>query len=434
MNPEMIGWLGIIVFLGLLFMGIPIAFVLAFVGFFGYLSISGLAPALKTTGLTFFSSVASYGFSVVPLFLLMGYFAYHSGIISDLYEAAKKWLGHIPGGLAISTIFGGAAFGAVSSSGIASTATLARITIPEMIKGGVDRKLAYGVVASAGPLAQMIPPSVLMIMYAIIAEQPIGELLIAGIIPGILIATLYVLMIYVRVKLQPSLALPQPKEPLKVRISSLRNVWGVFILGVVVIGGIYSGIFTPNEAGAVGAFVALLLLIIMKRLNKDVMKNSILETVKTTSTVFFILGSSFLFGYFLSITRIPMKLSALLTSLPVDPLIIMIGIILMYLILGMFVDMLAAMFITLPIILPAVAAMGYDLIWFGVIMVFLAEVSLVTPPLGLSLFIIKGTLPDSDFKEVIRGSIPFIVLDLIIIALFLAFPEIITFLPSLMAQ
>lgn len=432
LSAETLGWIGLIAFAVLLFTGVPIAYILTFIGFVGYVFASGLLPALKISGLTFFSSIASYSFSVVPLFLLMGYFAYHAGIVSDIYTAAKKWIGHVPGGLAISTIIGGAGFGAVSGSGIASTTTLARVTIPEMIKGGVEKKLAYGVVASAGPLAQMIPPSTLLVMYAIIAEQPVGKLLIAGILPGLLTAALYCLMVYIRVKINPSLAKPVEKAPLKERLGSLTRIWAFLLIAFIVIFGIYTGIFTPNEAGAIGAFGAFCLAWLMKRLNKHVLVDSLLETVRTTSMVFFILGASFIFSYFLSVSRIPFVMSEFLTELPVPPIVLICGIVLMYLILGMFVDMLAAMFITLPILLPAIDALGFDLIWFGVLIVFLAEVALVTPPLGLSLFIIKGVVPDSELKDIVLGSISFIAVDLIVIALLICFPQIATFLPNMM--
>jgi len=432
LSPELIGCIGVIGLLILLFLKIPIAYVLAFVGFIGYWLISGLSQAMSITGMTFYSTIASYGFSVVPLFLIMGYFAFHTGMITNLFSAARKGIGHIPGGLALATIAGGAGFGAVSGSGIASTATLARVTIPEMVKGGVDRKLAYGVVASAGPLAQMIPPSIMMVMYAIIAEQPVGALLIGGILPGVLTALAYMMMVYIRVKINPSLAQPVKRASWGERISSLNGLKGFLFLGIIIIVGIYTGIFTPTEAGAVGAFVAFLMLLFQKKLAKAALRDSIIETVKTTSMVFFIVASAFLFGNFLGITRLPTHISTFLTELPVPPIIILIGIVIMYLILGMFIDMLAAMFLTLPIILPAIEALGFDLVWFGVLLVFLAEVALVTPPFGISLFIIKGTQENSDYKEIVQGCMPFIFVDLVMIALFIAFPWIITFLPSLM--
>ncbi|GAB3794096.1 TRAP transporter large permease [Virgibacillus kimchii] len=432
MSSEMIGWIGIIVMLILLFARVHVAFVLAFVGFLGYWYINDLNSALSIMGDTLYSVINNYNFSVVPLFLLMGYFAFYSGIVSQLFNSSKKWVGHFPGGLAQATVVGGAGFGAASGSGFASTATLARITIPEMIKSGVDPKLAYGVVASVGPLAQMIPPSIMMIMFAIIAEQPISSLLIGGIFPGLLAAGIYMLVIIILVKRKPSLAPVMKKASIKERFVSLKNIWGFVLLALIIIVGIYSGIFTATEAGAIGALAALILTLVTKRFNTSVLKDSILQTIKTSSMVFLIVGSAFIFGYFLGITRIPVNLSEFLVSLDVPRIYILIGIIIMYLILGMFMDMLAAMFLTLPIILPSVIALGYDPIWFGVLLVFIAEVSLVTPPFGLSLFIIKGSVPNADISDVIRGSIPFILGGFLVIILLIIFPEIVTFLPSMM--
>jgi len=431
-SSEMYGWLGLLFLIILLFSRVPVAYTFAIVGFLGYWIVGGIDQALAIVGTTFHSTVGAYSFSVVPLFILMGYFASQAGIITSLYETAKKWIGHIPGGLAQATILGGAGFGAASGSGFASTATLSKITIPEMVKAGVDRKLAYGVVASAGPLAQMIPPSVLMIMYAIVAEESVSKLLIGGILPGVLTAVVYMVLVAIRVKINPELAPSMKKEPLKERVSSLKSVWGFLLLVLVIICGIYTGIFTPTEAGSIGAFVAMLMAFFKKGLNKKTFGNSLIETVKTTSMVFFIVGTSFVFGYFLGITRLPTNISEFVTELPVSPMVIILGIILMYLFIGMFVDMIAAMFLTLPIILPAITDLGFDPLWFGVLLVFLCEVALVTPPLGMSLFIIKGSVPKSDMKEIIQGSLPFIVADFVVIALLIIFPQIITFLPSLM--
>lgn len=434
MSTELIGWLAIIIMLVLLFLRVHVAIVLALVGFIGYWIVNDLTSALSIMGDTVFSVINNYNFSVVPLFLLMGYFAFYSGIVSQLFDTAKKWIGHMPGGLAQATILGGAGFAAVSGSGFASTATLARTTIPEMIRSGVHPRLAYGVVASVGPLAQMIPPSIMMIMYAIIAEQPISSLLIGGILPGILAALVYMVVVFTLVKRNPSLAPPVKRAPLKERVSSLKNTWSFMILAFIIVGGIYSGTFTAAEAGAVSAFAALVLSIISGKFNLNVLKNSITQTIKTTSMVFLIVSCAFIFGYFLGITRIPTEMSNFLVSLEVHRMVILIAIVIMFLILGMFMDMLAVMFLTLPIILPSIIALGFDPIWFGVLIVFLAEVSLVTPPFGISLFIIKGTIPDSDLTDIIRGSIPFVVSDFVIIALLIIFPEIITFLPDLMKQ
>ncbi|MCF8478613.1 MAG: TRAP transporter large permease, partial [Pseudolabrys sp.] len=304
--------------------------------------------------------------------------------------------------------------------------------IPEMIASGVDKKLAYGVVAAAGPLAQMIPPSVLMIIYAIIAEQPAGKMLIAGIVPGALIVIAYLATIYIRVRLNPSLAPPLPRVAWPERLKSTRQTWGIAALAVFVIGGIYSGVFTPTEAGAVGATWALFLTIIARKFTWPVLRESIHETIRTTSMVFLIVIGAFIFGQFLSITRLPTSISSWITGLPVAPVVVIIGIVIFYLILRLFIDMVAAMFITLPIILPAVTQLGYDPIWFGVLVVFLAEIALATPPFGLGLFIINGVVEGSKLSEIAIGVLPFILADFIILAILIAWPSLILFLPNWM--
>ena len=432
MSSTAIGVLMIVALLVLLVLRVPVAFALAITGFAGYWMIAGLGPALIITGTSMYDTIAKYSFAVVPLFVIMGYFSYHSGIVSQLFNTSKKWVGHLPGGLVQATILGGAGFGAASGSGFASTATLAKITIPEMIHAGVDKKLAYGAVASVGPLAQMIPPSVLMVIVAIITNQHIGKMLIGGILPGVLAALVYMILVAVMVKRKPSLAPPVRKATWSERFKSLKDVWAFTLIVAVMIAGMYSGFFTATEAGAVGAAFVFVLMLIKKGFKWNMLKEALIDTMKTTSMVFLIVGSAFIFGYFLGITRIPAKLSEFLVNLPVAPIVILIGIVIMYLILGMFVDMMAAMFLTLPIIFPAILNLGFDPIWFGVLLVFLAEVSLVTPPFGISLFIIKGTIPESRLEDVMKGSIPFVVADLVIIALLILFPEIVTFLPSLM--
>ena len=432
LSPETIGWIGIGVLLILLLIRVPVAFCLSVVGIAGYWIIAGPEAALKITGIVPFSSMANYTFSVVPLFLLMGYFAFHAGLATDLFKTGRNWLGHVPGGLGQATIMGGAAFGAVSGSGIAATAIISRITIPEMIKNGVDKKLAFGVVAAAGPLDSMIPPSMMMVIYAIITETSVAKLFVAGILPGILIAFVYMILVYFRVKINPKLAPAIAKVPLKERLSSLKYTWGILVLGLIIIGGIYSGLFTPTEAGGIGAFTAFVMALFLKRINKEVMKDSLVETLKTTSMVFFIVVSSMIFGYFLGITRIPVMLSDYLTALPVAPMWIIIGVVVLYLILGMFIDMISALFLTLPIIFPTIISLGYDPIWFGIIIVFLTAIALVTPPLGLSLFVIKGSIQGSELRDIIRGSLPFIAVDLVILVILIAFPEIALFLPNQM--
>ena len=429
---ETAGWIGIGVMLFMVMLGIPVAYAMGIVGFVGSLALMGPDPTRGLMEIVPFGTVASYSFGIVPLFVVMGYLIFYAGFANGAFQTARAWIGHRTGGVPMASVVGCAVFGAASGSGLASTATLARITIPEMIAAGVDRKLAYGVVAAAGPLAQMIPPSILMIIYAIIAEQPAGKMLIAGIVPGLIIVLVYLATIYIKVRLNPSLAPSMPRVPWPERIKSLRQTWGIGVLALFVIGGIYTGIFTPTEAGAVGATWALFLTIIAGKFSWPVLRDSIHETIRTTGMVFLIVIGAFIFGQFLSITRLPTMISTWITELPVAPTVVIIGIVVFYLILGLFIDMVAAMFITLPIILPAVIKLGYDPIWFGVLVVFLAEIALATPPFGIGLFIINGVIEGSKLSEIAQGVMPFILADMVILAILIAWPQLILFLPNLM--
>jgi len=428
----MIGALGILVMLILLFLRVPVALCMGIVGFVGYWLVAGLNPALHLMGILPYSVLSNYTFTVVPLFILMGFFMFYGQIANGMFNAFNKWLSNIPGGICYATILGGAAFGAANGGGPASTATLSKIAIPEMTRLGVDRKLAYGVVASAGPLAVMIPPSLLMIIYAIWAEQSVSKLLIAGVVPGIIISLGYMLTVFVLTKRYPQLAPKVEKTPFKEKVQSLKGVWEIAVLIVAILGGLYLGFFTPTEAGAIGAFVALIVGLITRKLNLKAFNQSVYETIKTCGMIFFLVCSSLLFGSFMSITQLSVVVSDFLVSLDVHPMVLMIAICIMYLILGCFIDMFSALVITLPIILPTVEGLGFDLIWFGVILVFICEISLVTPPFGMSLFVIKSTVPDGSIGEIIRGSVPFIVADLLILLFFLFFPGVVLFLPNMM--
>jgi len=433
MDPDIVGWISIALMFLLLMLRVPVAFTLGAIGLAGFWTLSGAEPALRMVALVPYSMASMYSFSVMPLFILMGFFVFHAGFVTDIYKSAQLWVGRIPGGLAHATVLAGAAFAAASGSGFAACATLAKITIPQMTKFGVDRKLAFGVVAASATIAQMIPPSGLIIIYGIITEQSIGKLLIAGILPGLLAAALYMLMIYIRVKKNPGLA-PLLKEGIswKERLISLRSIWGILVLFAVVMGGIYTGVFTPTEAGAIGAFCSFLIALALKKLNITTLKSTLLDVARTTGMLMLIIACAFIFGRFMAITRIPVILSDSLVQLELPGIWILLGVMLMYVVLGTFFDMLAAMFITLPIILPAIINLGYDPIWFGILMVHLCGVSQITPPFGLNLFVLKGTLPDADMKEVIRGIGPFFIMDIVTLGMYIAFPQIILFLPSLM--
>ncbi len=433
MTPEQIGILGMGAMILLLALRVPVAFVMATVGFLGYAAVSGWTAAFKVAGMVPYSAIATYGFSVVPLFLIMGSFLSRAGLVSDLFRMARMWVGNIPGGLVHATIVAGSLFGAASGSGLAATTVLSTVCVPEMRKGGVDKVLACGTVASVGPIDQMIPPSILMVIYCIITGASLGKLLIAGILPGLLLAFGFMVLTYFRVKRNPELApLLGEKISWRDRFYSLKNIWGIGLLAVLVLGGIYTGAFTPIEAGAVGACGAFFLAVITRGQNWKEIAQSLLDAAKVTGGIFLIISSAFIFGYFLSITRIPTGVSEFITGLQIAPMGVLIGVMIMYLIIGMFVDMIAALFITLPVIFPAMMKLGFDPIWFGVLIVMQCEIALISPPFGLSLFIVKGIVKDVTLNEVIQGIFPFFLVDLLVLAIYIAFPQIALFLPQMM--
>jgi C4-dicarboxylate transporter, DctM subunit len=430
MDASLVGWLAIGGVFLLLVLRVPVAFAMLASAVIGYGAIAGFGRAFNVLGLVLYGSLVQYTLTVVPLFLLMGHFAQVAGFAGDVFQAAKKWFGHWPGGVAQATVVGAAAFGAASGSGLAACAIVGKVTIPEMLRIGVDRKLAFGTVASAGTIAAMIPPSILMVIYGVITNQSIAKLLIAGIVPGIVIAIVYMTLIFLMVKWRPSLSPVTVREPWKERLRSIKAVWGVAILAAVVMGGIYSGWFTPTEAGAVGAFAAMSLALVLGRLRMRDLGTSLMESAKTTGMVYFIVGSAFVFGSFLSLTRIPNNLSAWIVSIDASPHAVLIGVVLLYVVMGFFIDMLAAMVLTLPIIFPAIVELGFHPIWFGVLMVNLAELALITPPYGLNLFVLRGVIPEAKMGEIIIGAVPFVLAGFVILALLIAFPEIALWLPS----
>lgn len=430
MEPALIGWITIAGVFVLLVLRVPVAFAMLAASIAGYTAIDGFNAAVNITGIVIYGSLVTFSLTVVPLFLIMGHFAQYAGFATDVFHAGKKWLGHWPGGVVQATVVGAAAFGAASGSGLAACAIVGKVTIPEMLRIGVDRRLAFGTVASAGTIAAMIPPSILMVIYGVITNQSIARLLIAGIIPGIVITVVYMTTIYILVKRNPSLAPVAEPAPWRERIGSIRMAWGVGLLALVVMGGIYSGWFTPTEAGAVGAFAALVLALALRRLSWSDLRTSLMDSAKTTGMVYFIVASAFVFGSFLSVTRIPNDISEWVVGVDANRFVIMTGIVVLYVLMGFFIDMLAAMVLTLPIIFPAVIELGFHPIWFGVVMVNLAELALITPPYGLNLFILRGVIPDATMGEIVSGIWPFVIAGFVILALFMVFPQIALWLPS----
>jgi len=432
MDPLIMGLMGLGAIFVLVVLGMRIAFATALVGFVGMWIMKDFMVAGKVIGYLPHGIVAHYSLSVIPLFIIMGYYAFYAGLTDDIFFTARQWIGHLPGGLAIATVFGCAGFAACTGASTASAAIMGRVAIPEMTKYGYHPRLAAGVVAASGTLASLIPPSVILVIYGIITEQSIGALLIGGFIPGVISAAIYAAMIYTRVKITPSLGKLQPEVTWKARFLALRGTWGVLVLIVLIVGGIYSGVFTPTEAGGAGAFGAFVMALSMRRLTWAQFKESLLETGRTTIMIFAIIVGVLIFVRFLALTGLPTTFAEFVLDLPLPPTLVIMLILCIYVFLGMFLDAIGMMMLTLPIIFPAVVALGFDPIWFGIILVKMCEICLITPPVGLNCYIVRSVAPNIPLEEIFRGILPFMIMDFLTVGLFIAVPQIITFLPGKM--
>ena len=431
-GPSAAGIIGLVLLVVLIFLGMPIGIIMGLVGFLGMTYISGLKPGLNIMGTTPHTTASSYGLSVVPLFILMGTFCYHSGLGKEVYYAVHRWLGHLPGGLAMATVGACALFAAVSGSSLATAATMGMVALPEMKRYKYDSALATGSIAAGGSIGILIPPSVILVIYAILTEQSIGKLFMAGFIPGILEAFFYIATIYILCKRNPLLGPKGPKSNYREKIVAFKAAWGVIVLFALVIGGIYLGVFTPTEAAGVGAFGALVFSIARRALSWGKFKESLYETGKNTAMIFVILIGAMLLGYFLAVSRLPFALSTFVSEMQVNRYIVLALIIFLYLIMGAIMSSLAMVVLTVPILFPVVQTLGFDPIWFGIIIVRVVEVGQITPPMGINVFIIKGVAKDVPLETVFKGIVPFLIADICHIALLMAVPQLATFLPGLM--
>ncbi|MBN2059198.1 MAG: TRAP transporter large permease [Deltaproteobacteria bacterium] len=432
MSSLSIGIIGILVMLFLLFLRMPVGLAMAAVGFGGYACLTSLEGAFGILRSVPFVTALSYDLSVLPLFLLMGSFAIYAGMTEGLYFSAYKWIGSLPGGLAIATIIGCSGFAAVSGSTLATAATIGKIALPEMKKYRYDPALAMGAAASGGSLGILIPPSSIMIIYGIITEQSIEKLFIAGIFPGILLSFLFVMYILIISGLKKELGPPAEKAPLNEKIKSLRDCWGVIVLFLVIMGGMYTGIFTPTEAAGVGAFGTLAFAVAKRRLKRTDFINALTETISTTGMIFVIIIGAMIFGYFLAISRLPYELGGFVCSLPVSRYFILACILAVYIMLGCVLDTIAMVLITVPVFFPVIQELGFDPIWFGIIMVLVSEMSVITPPMGMNVYVIHGIFQDVPMVTIFRGVTPFFGMMILCTILLILFPEIVLFLPDIM--
>jgi len=433
MSPLESGIVGILFFLVLMVLRVPIAFGMAIVGFVGYSYLSTPSGAYRVVVTCFFHTFGTYSLSVIPMFVWMGFIAYYSGIGTRVFNFAYKLLGHLPGGLSIATQVTCGLFGAVCGSQVATAATIGAIAVPEMRKYGYSDSLSTASVAAGSTLGVIIPPSVLFIIYGIATEQSIGRLFIAGILPGILLMLLYMATILILTYRNPSLAPAGTKATWKERLIALnQGLWEVLIVFCLSLYGLFVGWFTPTEAGAVGAGGLLVLSLIRRQLSWEGFKNSLFDSTKTVAMIFFLVAGAVVFGRFLSLSRIPFELASWASGIDLPSSAIMAVVILIYLILGFFIDALALILLTTPIFYPLVVdTLGYDPIWFGVICVMVVALGVVTPPVGMNVYIIKGIAKDVPLEVIFRGAWPFVYAMLFCIVLLILFPSIATFLPSL---
>lgn len=428
----MVGILGIIILLILLFSGMNIGFAMLTVGFFGFAAAVNFPAAIGLLKTIPYSTAAKFDLSVIPLFVMMGQFCYHSGLSNDLYKTCHKWLGRLPGGLSIATLGACGMFAAICGSSSATAATMGTVCLPEMRKYKYADTLSTGCLAAGGTLGILIPPSVGFILYGITAEQSIGALFAAGLIPGIMLVVLYMATVVLLVKRKPSLGPKGDPIPLREKIRALRGVIGMIILFVIVIGGIFAGLFTANEGGAVGAFGAFIFMVIRKKATLANIKKALYDSIKTTAMIFLIIIGASIFGYFLSISQIPTTIATSISALDVSPYIILIIILLIYVVLGCIMDSLAMVLLLVPIFYPVIKSLGMDPIWFGVLMVMVMETGQITPPVGINAFIIAGVAKDVPLATVFRGILPFILTLFIAIAIVIIFPKIALWLPGIL--
>lgn len=432
MTPLQTGLIGCFLLLFLLALSMPVGFAMMAAGGIGFALMVTPSAALSMMTADLVETFSTYSLSVIPLFVLMGQIAFHAGISRRLFDAAYHWLGALPGGLAMSTVGACAGFGAICGSGPATAATMASVALPEMRRYRYSMELAGGVVAAGGSLGMLIPPSVVFIVYAIMTEQSIGRLFVAGILPGLLIAVLFCAVIYVQCLRNPLYGPAAPKTPWKQKWKALMGVSEPLLLFFIVIGGLFAGAFTPTEAAAIGAGGAWIIALCRRQLSWSDWIKALRETVRTSCMVLTIVAGAVIFGRFLAISLIPTTLAEGLSNLPLPAWGIMTMIILFYLVFGCFIDALGLIMLTIPVFYPVVTALGYNPLWFGVIIVVVTQMGVISPPVGVCVYVVSGMERDIPLQTVFKGALPFLAVLVLAAALLLAFPAISLFLPSLM--
>ncbi|MEJ2432160.1 MAG: TRAP transporter large permease [Pseudolabrys sp.] len=431
MDANTVTVTGFVALFALMMLRVPVGIAMGTVGVlgFGYM-IGDITPALKILSQSPIRTATAAEFAVIPLFLLMGAFASASGMSRELFRASNTFLGHLRGGLGVATIAACGGFAAICGSSVATAATFSKIAYPEMRQFGYPQSFATGVIAAGGSLGIMIPPSTVFAVYGLITEQDIGRLFIAGIIPGIIAVGMYIITINLIAFFRPDFLPKTPRHSWPERWNALRDVWAVILLFIFVIGGLYAGMFTATEAAGMGAAGAFIIAVVRRKLSHADFWRCLIESLRTTAAVFTILIGALIFGYFLTITQVPQKLTHFLTGLGVGPYGVLVLILLMYLVLGCIMDAMAMIILTVPIVFPVITALGFDPVWFGVVIVMTVELGLIHPPVGMNVFVIKSVIRDVKLSTVFYGVMPFVLTDILRLAIIISFPILATWLPS----
>ena len=431
MSPVVTGLVGIGVLLVLFLLRMPVGFAMGFVGLAGFAYLADPGPALSLLAQDIFEQFSSYPLSVIPMFILMGTFAFASGISKRLYETAYTWVGGVRGGLTIATVLACAGFAAICGSTAATAATMGKIALPEMKKYKYDNTLATGTVAASGTLGILIPPSTILIVYGILTEESIGKLFIAGVLPGVMLSLAFVAVVAILCLRNPQLGPPGTPTTIRQKVKAVNGIIEAIILFLLTIGGLFLGWFSPTQAGAIGAGGALLIGLARRQLTWKNFFEAGKEGLRTSCMVLVIITGATVFGHFMAISTIPFALADWIKNLPIPPVALMALIIFLYFIGGFFMDSMALVVVTIPIFFPVVMQLGYDPIWFGVIIVLVAEMGVITPPVGVNVFVIKGIAPDVPLYVIFRGILPFLIALILMTALLVAFPGVAIFLPNL---
>jgi C4-dicarboxylate transporter, DctM subunit len=432
LSPDAVAVLGFVVLFALMLLRVPVGMAMGLVGVSGFGYLVGGTPALKMVGQTSMRIVTDYTFGVIPMFLLMGSFVSRSGMSRELFQAANRFVGHWRGGLGIATIAACAGFAAISGSSVATAATFSTVAYPEMRRFDYPQSFATGVIAAGGTLGAMFPPSIVLAVYGLITQQDIGKLFMAGLLPGFLAVAMYMTTIGVIGRIRPGWLPAAPRSTWAERLQAVKEVWAPVLLFIFVIGGLYGGLFTPTEAGGMGAGGAFLISIARRRLSRADILASLLQATRTAAAVFTVLIGAILFGYFLTVTQTPQKVTEFVTGLGMGPYGVLVVIMLMYLVLGCLMDAMAMIILTVPIIFPVIQSLGFDPIWFGVIIVMTVELGLIHPPVGMNVFVIKTVVKDVSFATIFFGVIPFVLTDIVRLAVLIVFPAIALWLPDRM--